>query len=686
MSTDFQAGAASDPPPDPVNWWRVSARVSALVDAQELLSLTRAVVEDGPPPELSPVVHAGVLQALAQSSSPGLVGECLRLLLGSRPALQHVSEGLHDLCLDRARPPAFDAEPRAWLLAADALETATQLALGDWVPRYGLLDRLTRLPAVLPPSYARVALRCLAACYEHWREQPLVTAMERLAGVTPAAATSTVDPAVAKEWAHEIEPDAAYELGCASLLQALGGATVTDAEAHLQAAASRLSVAAADRDDAAVLGDVVLLLTTHLPTDTGRAAHAATDLSALADRLEREVREHVLGIADLQHWRAPRLDAEVAWAQLAGDVARSSAALGEVSWYHAEEALADVLTAYAASRCSRVLRREDQAGVRAILGPAIESGIAVQAGLMKHLEDHIRVLERTIAEDLSIGAAPDSNRVGELEAARSLLTEARARLVHPDGHPKRPGSADSALPDLSALPLLTDVLGGDVTSLAAVPPGVLLQLEAGLAVERRRARALPVTGDTLVVTDLFVRLQNDLLPNRYYTGEVREVVDQLALHLLRFWQSRDGLGARERPYLFASSPAEEDLASDLKDFFDGTGMAGLLRTEVRHFGGGRIDVACVFPLFQIAIELKKDDRKIDITEKRRYLAQAAGYQGANVTIGFLAILDYRKWVGPTPHINSCFSVVVLDDSNLGEPRHIVTMALPGNRTPPSSMR
>jgi hypothetical protein len=165
-----------------------------------------------------------------------------------------------------------------------------------------------------------------------------------------------------------------------------------EAEAHLQAAAHRLAIAAADRDDAGVLVDVVQLLTAHLPTDAGRAAHATTDLAALADRLEHEVREHVLGYAHLEHWRAPRLDAEVAWARLARDVARSGAALGEVSWYHAEEALADVLAAYTASRCSRVLQREDQAGVRAILGPVIESGIAVQAGLMKHLEDHIHAL------------------------------------------------------------------------------------------------------------------------------------------------------------------------------------------------------------------------------------------------------------------------------------------------------
>jgi hypothetical protein len=69
-----------------------------------------------------------------------------------------------------------------------------------------------------------------------------------------------------------------------------------------------------------------------------------------------------------------------------------------------------------------------------------------------------------------------------------------------------------------------------------------------------------------------------------------------------------------------------------------------------------------------------------------FLAQTAGYQGADVPIGFLAVLDLRPRTGPTSHLSACFGVVVLDDADLGTPRHIVTMLIPGNRTPPSAMR
>jgi hypothetical protein len=37
-------------------------------------------------------------------------------------------------------------------------------------------------------------------------------------------------------------------------------------------------------------------------------------------------------------------------------------------------------------------------------------------------------------------------------------------------------------------------------------------------------------------------------------------------------------------------------------------------------------------------------------------------------------------------MDSCFGVVAVDDADLGQPRYIVTVTVPGNRTEPSSMR
>ena len=711
VSPDRDRGLDGDVSPgNGIDWAAVSARVGELADDPELLTLTRAVVENGPPASVAAAVHTALVEALGRSTSPGLVGECLSMLLDSRPALDNVGSQLYDLCVRRARPHAESVTPKDWLLAADALEAATRLALGDWAPRYGVLAELVRVPIPAPPSYARAALRCLAASYEQWRDPDLFSALERFAGLAPGL--SVAGPV--QEWAHEVAPDAAYELGCASLLQALAGETVSAAEEHLTTAAIRLQVAATDREDAAILGTVVALLAAHLPSDAGRAAYADTDLSVLANTLDRGVREHILWSAGLEHWRAPRLDAEVAWARLARDVARTQSALAEASWYQAESTLADVLAVWTASRCSRVLRRSDHAGVRAILGPNISSGIAVQAGLMKHLEDHIEALEATgptadTAADgqaghtgvgTALAASSEEARTGQLEAARSLLAEARAQLASGDSRPKRSGSASGDSPDggLPALPRLIQLLGGDGDALGAVPTEVARQLEDALTIRAQRPGLLTVdpvtttaTGaftpqDSLVVAETFHTLRRQLAGSRWYTGEVAEVVDQLLLHLLRFWRSRDGMGPAQMPYLFKVDAVEEDLARDLKAYFDASAMASLLSTEVRHIGGGRVDVACSFPRYRLVIELKKDHRQIDMSARQRFLAQAAGYQSADVPLGVLAVLDLRPWAGATPFLTSCFGVAVLDDADLGEPRYVVTMALPGNRTTPSAMR
>lgn len=360
--------------PDDTRWAAFVSQVVTVADDPELIALTRTAVEAGPPPDVAADVYAGLSDALARSASPAVAGECLTLLLSSRTALQYVGERLNDLCLARARTPAPDADLRAWLLAADALEAATRLALGEWVPHFALLAELVKLPASSPPLFARAALRCLAASYERWREPALVTAIERIAGIVGPGSPPQVEADTAERWAHDVAADAAFELGCTSLLEALRAETGAEVEAHLQAAERRLASAADDRDDAAVMADVVRLLTVHLPTETGQAARADTDLSALAARLERGVREHLIGYLQLEHWRAPRLDAEVAWARLADEVARTASALNQVSWYDAEVVLADVLSAYTASRCSRVLRRDDRVGVRASSGPRSNPG------------------------------------------------------------------------------------------------------------------------------------------------------------------------------------------------------------------------------------------------------------------------------------------------------------------------
>lgn len=674
------------------DWSVPDDRVAGLADTPALIDVTKRLVDEPPPAAQAGAAHAAVIDAVGQSASPTIFIECLTALLESPAVLQTSADRLYAMCLEAARPPASSAGPKEWLRAADALEGATRIALGEWVPHFAVLAELVRLPPVSPPSFARTALRCLAAAFERWREKALVDAMEQLAGLT-SPVEATIDPATAKEWSEEVAADAAYELGCVSLLRALGGQTVSETESHLQDAERRLDVAAPSRVDAAAMADVSRLLAAHLPTDTGRAVLNSTDLPALAGRLDEHVREHVFWSTGLPHWRSPRLDAEVAWVGLANDVVRSSAALTEPSWYRAEEMLAHVLAAYTAFRCSHVMRREDQAGVAAILGPVIEDGIAVRAGLMKHLADHVRALESDIA---TAGAAetedaspPDDGRLEEeLAAARTLLESAREKVMTPEPSGKPPGSADVSVSTDGhpELPLLQTMLDQDLAALSSIPAHVARTLERRIAEGHEGAGFGAPPGDVLVINETFARLQRELSASAEYRGDVKLAVDEILLLLLRFWRSRDGLGAAEMPYLFKADALEKELAADLKTWFDGTPHAGRTKTEVRHVGGGRVDVACVFPLFTLYIELKKDVRKMDLVKRSNFLSQTSGYQSADVRLGFLAVLDLRERPGPTPSLDFSFDVVSREDPELGAPRYVVAMLVPGNRTDPSSMR
>jgi hypothetical protein len=698
-STASRPPDQDDAPATPV-WAEVPAQLTTLIDTPELLPLVAAIVAAPPRPQVAPAIYTAVLDALARCQQPTAFGGVLELLLDSRPALEHLAQPLSDLCLHRAQPPAPGADLRAWLVAADALEAATRLALGGWVPHFGVLAQLVRLPAPTPPLFARPALRCLAAAYEQWREPALLSALTRQAQQDTTAPPSAVDPATALQWTHEVASDVAYELGAASLLQALRSPTMIDVEMHLQDAERRLALAADNRDDAAVLVDVVGLLHAHLPTQSGRAIRTGINVGEVAARLEHRVRGRALNYAGWDHWRAARLDAEVAWAQLAADIATSTAALQQASWYDAERVLADVLAAYSAFRCSRVLQREDTGGVRAILGPDIESGIAAQAGLIQHLHDHVQALEAVIGAQPvpgrpSIDQASDRgelSREAELDAARSLLTAARARIAATDADPKRPGSAASAAPDWpAALSLLHQLLGGTDASaddaINTIDASLAQRLETALATASVRPRVL-TAHDSLVVADTHARLRRELAGCPHYRGEVAEVVDRLMLHLLRFWRRRHGVSSARKPYLFDAAAKEAALADDLEDSLALSEMSAIMTAEVRDIGGGRVDILCSLSRFRLVIELKKDARQVPVTEKRRYLAQTAGYQDADVLIGFLAVLDLSPRTGPAPDLDSCFEVVLLDDPDLdlGRPRHIVTMAVPGNRTEPSAMR
>lgn len=624
------AAASASTADDRVAFAPVPEPASGLLDGDVPIALVVDLVERGPVgSETAQQDLDDVVTALATCASPVIFAEVLELLLGSPWAIEQVGDRLHAVCLARAALRGI-SRPRELLLAADALEATTRLTLGGWGSRYAVLGLLAGLPGPVPETYGRAAIRCLAATWERWRDTELLDALHRLAGLLPplptggggASSSGELAPVSAVAASVDLMDDVAFELGCASLLSALSAPDIPHAREALETAHRRLTAAAfggEGRPDAAAMADVVLLLMAHLPDDQGRQLYERTDLQLLAHRMEHNVREHVLGYAGLAHWRAPRLDAEVAWTRLAHTVAFTHQRLREPSWYQAATVLSQVLSAYRATRCSHVLQRHDQQGLQTLLAPRVETGIAARAGLMSHLEHHVAALQRQV-HDASAGDG-ELGPAAELEAGRTLLASARRRLV--EAETPAPSSATSS----QEWPVLHELLGDDRQALAELPPGIASLLEARLAhamATHHREVAAPVH---LLSAEVAARLRRDLTPSPWYRRfQVAAGVNLVLDALVHFWHTRSGLERRYVPYLYDPDALEKDLAADLEPFL-GTELGAAVTTEVRHVHGGRVDVAITFPSYRLYIELKQDARQIDIGSMRSYLLQSASYQG-----------------------------------------------------------
>lgn len=184
-----------------------------------------------------------------------------------------------------------------------------------------------------------------------------------------------------------------------------------------------------------------------------------------------------------------------------------------------------------------------------------------------------------------------------------------------------------------------------------IPEPVLNKLESRL-LDRDAAR---VRDAVPIVDGLFSSLDSELASSSHYAGEVRTAFQELLLLTLRFLNARqnsskEGLGKR-LAYLFAPEagkplPLEEDLAQDYVDFLQSAYSGPQVHTEVRHIGGGRVDVLVTFGRFHFSAELKRELDDAGRESLRKYLAQEGLYEGTDVPLGFLLVLDLTEKPGP----------------------------------------
>ena len=458
---------------------------------------------------------------------------------------------------------------------------------------------------------------------------------------------------------------------------------------HLDIARRRFAVAQTDEDrvDARLMATAVEVLTKQLPEFGGISSADEVSVDALA-RLAKELmltlQERRLGYAGLDNWRGARLDAEVAWAGLARDVAATASALTRRSWYAASRTLTDVLAAYQATRCAQVLSSVDVAGLQAILAPRITQGIGRNAALITHLEDHVRSLESAAGDRTGHQTSQAISDNAELSVARQLLEAVRAQYIASGrDNPKSRSAVEAAAYD--QFPLLTSLLPGTgLAGLVETNLGELIAIEEALA---EQATQTIISTDSLVLSEVFVDCQHKLTGCRDYRGEVKQAFDQLLVLLLRFMHFR-AQRSRSRPgteYLFRPDALENELAYDVERFLAGSEIGYQVHTEVRDIGGGRVDVAAFFAGFTLVCELKREHNDVSVDGQRQHLLQAAAYQDSDVELGFLLVLDLRVRTGPPPHLRANVQIVELNDEALGGSRNVAMLVVPGNRRSPSAV-
>jgi hypothetical protein len=158
---------------------------------------------------------------------------------------------------------------------------------------------------------------------------------------------------------------------------------------------------------------------------------------------------------------------------------------------------------------------------------------------------------------------------------------------------------------------------------------------------------------------------------------------------IRWLRSRLDASPSRAPYLYRSDPdlpLEAELHADYAQFLETADSPGWVSTEVTHIGGGRVDVLVTFAEVRIPAELKRETIDPSREAVRRYLPQARAYQGADVALALLVILDLaRSPDEPIPSIRDSVWVDASRDSN-DRPRCVVVLRVPGNRRPPSRLR
>jgi hypothetical protein len=592
---------------------------------------------------------------LASQSSVLALQDSVDGLLGGSASAAAAGPVLHDAML----AGIDDAIGRAPLVAAAMLEAAVRAALAGLARPFRVLDRLAARPEGLPEDYVDALPRLIGIALEAWGSddriaQPLTDVLDALAGTIA-------------------EGDAAHELGCRRMRQALSSAdahVVADGLAEAAAMFDRAQALDEDRDDSAAYRAACEAVTAFGRSDWPAVATSAQTLAGVLSRREA----WRLG-AHQPAWRAGARDAEQAWLAFVLDLRHGADRLREDSWLNARAAAGQLAAVYEAERAV-----DPVPGLLAAVRPAVASGVANNAVLLGQLE---RMVDNEAASGDPV--LPP--------AAAAVLAAARAAAVAGTGA-SAAGEAehDLAIGRIRRLAPSLLALGDDACiQLAALEDHALRDAEAVAAPLQARTPNHPTLARMRQAAVAALEV------NPRFTGEARAAMTVLLERTLTFLLDRYDRGGPLMtgmrdiigvPKKGQPLPLEADLQYEFYVWLAGPWeFAGRVRAERSDIATGRADVTVGFGSIELVTEVKRElaDATREALE-RNYLGQAAEYSGSGEPFSQLLVLDltdHSAGIRPLPDLVWVAERRVDPGAS---PQHVVVGVVVGNRPTPGQIR
>lgn len=680
-------------------WTAIEAVVPRLVDDPLLAPVATLVARDagravraGQSLETFTPALTAVASAILETTDPGVFAVGVDLLCTNAALATATGDQVAARCLTLSAPPTGEQdglEEASVVRRAAALETAVRLAVTGHGSKHKLLGLLEDVHEPQPRRYAQAVVRTVTTAFDHWTPHDDASdVIDILTGVTAPKHSAIADGDVLvrnSTYRHEIAPDAAWALANISVSKALRLTTASEICRELDDALEHLDLLLAldDRDDAELLRAALKLLRTvlsSLPSGTGPvgAETWAADLDS-ARAIATRADEFTLDTHGLNHWSADRKLAVLqGWSRFASDIAHLGEQLTRDSLYEASVLLDDLGAIYTASRTYELtLGAEGDEHVVSVLRPAVASGFAARAGLLRNLIDHTDALRGRLADE-----GDDEDLRVRLSTAEKILNAARASLAVAPEPPGKPGEQAADLP-----PLLVDFFGAAPNAAAAltdIPQDEVNRICADLA-DRQAGTALD---PDLMVTAARKEALAALSTAEDFKDDVVPAVTAVLDQLIRFVRQRLNSQESWKTYLFDPHADEHDLHKDLYDWLRQGQLSSSVNVEVQEVGAGRVDIQIQFSGFHLYLELKADHTAVPVADKAAYIKQTVAYEASDVRIGFLVVLRMTQPndKSPSGHLTEYVShtTVLMKDSPIE--RHVVMLEIPGNRVKPSAVR